>query len=55
MDAGSRLCDAPKDGSCDTAWGLGAAVISVAGVALGGTFIAAFALKRLVLHLRRAH
>jgi hypothetical protein len=56
VDAGSRLCDAPANGSCDTAWGLGAAFISLAaGLVLGGSFIAAASLRRLAAHLRRTH
>ena len=55
MDGGSKLCDAPANGSCDTAWGLGAILLSLAaGIVLGGTFIAALSLRRLASHVRRA-
>jgi len=54
MDGGSKLCDAPANGSCDTAWGLGAVVLSIAAsLALGGTFIVTATLKRLLPRLRR--
>ncbi len=50
MDGGSRFCDAPAGSSCDTAFGFGAILIALAAaVVLGGTFIAAAALKRLLL------
>lgn len=52
MDAGSKLCDAPANGSCDTAWGLGAIALSLtAALALGGTFITAATLRRLLPRL----
>jgi hypothetical protein len=48
MDGGSRLCDAPRGGSCDTSWGDGAMFLAFpAAAVLGGTFVAS--LKRLVL------
>src|SRR5579872_6217957 len=48
-DAGSKLCNAPTGGSCDTAWGLGAILLSVAaGVVLSGSFIMASTLRRLL-------
>lgn len=53
MDAGSKLCDAPANGSCDTAWGLGAIALSLAAaLTLGGTFITAATLRRLLPRLR---
>jgi hypothetical protein len=54
-DGGSRFCDAPRDGSCSNAWGIGAALLAiVAGVALGGLCIALVSARRLLQHVRRA-
>jgi hypothetical protein len=54
MDAGSKLCDAPANGSCDNAWGLGAILLSVAAaLVLGGTFVFTATLSRLLPRLRR--
>jgi len=54
MDAGSKLCNASANGSCDTAWGLGAIALSLAAaLALGGTFITAATLRRLLPRLRQ--
>jgi hypothetical protein len=60
MDGGSALCDAPPDGSCSTAWGVGADLLSVAAaVVLGGTFVTTATASRLVRHIashaRRDH
>ncbi len=50
MDGSSKLCDAPANGSCDTAWGLGAVLLAaVAAVVFGGAFISTASLKRLLL------
>jgi hypothetical protein len=50
MESGSRLCDAPAGGSCDTSWGLGAMLLALAAaVTLGGTFVAVASLKRALL------
>jgi len=49
MDGGSKLCEAPANGSCDTAWGLGAIFLSIgAALVLGGTFVAAATMTRVV-------
>ena len=54
MDGGSKLCDAPQNGSCDNAWGLGAVLLSfVAAVVLGGVFVSVVALRRLLPRRRR--
>ncbi len=56
MDAGSKLCDAPAGGSCDTAWGLGGILLSlVAGLVLGGTFVASLSVRRLTSCLLRSN
>ena len=48
MDAGSRLCDAPANSSCDNAWGLGTVVLTaVAAIVLGATFMTGATLRRL--------
>jgi hypothetical protein len=50
LDAGSRLCDAPHGGSCDTTWGFGAVALGLAAaIVLGGAFVSVAALKRLAL------
>jgi hypothetical protein len=55
MQAGSALCDAPANGSCDTAWGFGAIVVGIfAAVLLGVVFTGTFALRRLVIRIRRS-
>jgi len=55
MKAGSALCDASAGGSCDTAWGFGAVVVGIfAAVLLGVVFTGTFALRRLVLRIRRS-
>ena len=52
MDSGSRMCDAPAGGSCDTSWGLGAMLLSlVAAATLGTSFIAVASLKKALLRL----
>jgi hypothetical protein len=52
MKAGSALCDAPANGSCDTAWGFGAVAVAIlAAAVLGVVFTGAFALRRLVLRI----
>jgi hypothetical protein len=49
MESGSRLCDAPG-GPCDTSWGIGAMLVSVAAaVFFGGAFVAVASLKRMLL------
>jgi hypothetical protein len=49
MDGG-RLCDAPRGGSCDISWGIGAMFLAVAAAAvLGGAFVSVASLKRLAL------
>ncbi len=54
MDAGSKLCDAQANGSCDNAWGLGAILLSVAAaLVLGGTFVFTATLRRMLPRLRR--
>ena len=54
MDAGSALCTAPANGSCDTAWGIGALVVGVVAAAvLGVVFTGTFALRRLVIRICR--
>jgi hypothetical protein len=54
MDGGTRMCDAPMGGSCDTAWGIGAALVSIAaGVALGGPCVALVSGRRLLGRIRR--
>ena len=53
MEAGSTLCGASANGSCDTAWGLGAVVIAIASaIILGTLFAAAFTTKRVVTRIR---
>jgi hypothetical protein len=53
MESGSTLCDASANGSCDTAWGLGAVVIAIASaIILGTLFAAAFTTKRLATRIR---
>lgn len=52
MEPGSQLCHMSNGGSCDTMWGLGAAVMGVAALfALGGSFVAVASLKRLAFRL----
>lgn len=49
MDGGSKLCTLPKGDSCDTSWGFGMILLSIAAAGvLGGTFIAVASLKRLL-------
>ena len=53
MESGSTLCDASANGSCDTAWGLGAVVVAIASaIVLGTLFAAAFTTKRLATRIR---
>jgi hypothetical protein len=55
MDAGSALCEAPANGSCDTAWGIGAVAVAIfAAAVLGAVFTGTFALRRLVIRIRRS-
>ena len=49
MDQGSRLCGT-QSGGCDLSWGFGGLLVGgVAAVALGGVFVAAASLKRLLV------
>ena len=49
MDQGSRLCG-NQTGGCDLSWGFGGVIVGgVAAIVLGGAFVVAASLKRLLL------